>query len=48
MGDCDLLDIIAFASAMELALRDLGWRYESGKTIAAAQAAYANHASPVE
>lgn len=42
MGNCDHLDMVAFAAAMELALRDLGWRFETGKAIAAAQAAYAN------
>ncbi len=40
MGYCDHLDMIGFASAMELALRDCGWPFELGTAVAAMQGAY--------
>lgn len=45
MGYCDHLDMIAFASAMELALHDFGWQFELGKAVKTVQVAYANYAS---
>lgn len=42
MGYCDETDIVALASALESALRDLGWRFELGKGVTAVQAAYAS------
>ncbi|MEE8266129.1 MAG: alanine--glyoxylate aminotransferase family protein [Acidiferrobacterales bacterium] len=42
MGYCDHLDMVAFASVMELALRDCGWRFELGTAVAAVQTAYAD------
>ncbi|MFQ5935195.1 MAG: pyridoxal-phosphate-dependent aminotransferase family protein [Acidiferrobacterales bacterium] len=44
MGYTDHLDMIAFASALELALRDCGWPLELGTAVAAMQVAYAEHA----
>ena len=41
MGYYDHLDMVSFASAMEMALQDLGWRFELGKGVAAVQIAYA-------
>ncbi len=42
MGYYDHLDMVAFASAMEMALHDLGWQFELGKAVATVQAAYMN------
>ncbi|MDH3672318.1 MAG: alanine--glyoxylate aminotransferase family protein, partial [Gammaproteobacteria bacterium] len=42
MGYCDHLDMVGFASVMELALRDCGWRFELGTAVAAVQSAYAD------
>lgn len=42
MGDYDQLDMIACASAVEMALRDLGWKFEIGSGVAALQQAYVN------
>ncbi|MFQ5629267.1 MAG: pyridoxal-phosphate-dependent aminotransferase family protein [bacterium] len=41
MGYYDHLDMVSFASAMELALRDMGWQFELGKAVSAVQVAYA-------
>lgn len=41
MGYYDHLDMVSFASAMEMALQDMGWRFELGKAVAAVQIAYA-------
>jgi len=41
MGYYDHLDMVAFASAMELALRDFNWNFELGKAVATVQRAYA-------
>lgn len=41
MGYYDHLDMVSFASAMELALRDMGWEFELGRAVAAVQVAYA-------
>ncbi len=42
MGYYDHLDMVGFASAMEMALKDLGWRFEPGKAVATVQTAYMN------
>ncbi|RMD94776.1 MAG: alanine--glyoxylate aminotransferase family protein, partial [Calditrichaeota bacterium] len=42
MGYYDHLDMVAFASAMEMALRDLGWKFELGKAVSTVQVAYMN------
>jgi aspartate aminotransferase-like enzyme len=41
MGYLDKLDMIAFASALELALRDCGWPSEIGAAVSAVQGVYA-------
>lgn len=41
MGYYDHLDMVSFASAMEMALRDMGWKFELGRGVAAVQTAYA-------
>jgi aspartate aminotransferase-like enzyme len=41
MGYYDHLDMVSFASAMEMALRDMGWKFELGTAVAAVQTAYA-------
>ena len=41
MGYLDQLDIIAFASALELTLRDCGWPLEIGAAVSAVQGIYA-------
>ncbi len=43
MGYYDHLDMVAFASAMELALRDFGWEFEAGKAVQTVQVAYMNY-----
>jgi len=42
MGYYDHLDMIAFASAMEMALHDLGWEFELGKAVSTVQRSYSN------
>lgn len=42
MGYYDHLDMVAFASAMELALQDMGWQFELGKAVATVQRVYAD------
>ncbi len=42
MGYYDHLDMVAFASAMELALKDHGWEFELGRAVATVQIAYSN------
>ncbi|MCG3121450.1 MAG: Serine-pyruvate aminotransferase [bacterium] len=37
MGDYDHLDMVALMAALELALRDLGWKFEVGAGVAAMQ-----------
>jgi aspartate aminotransferase-like enzyme len=41
MGYYDHLDMVALMAALELALRDLGWKFELGAGVAAMQKAYA-------
>jgi len=41
MGYYDHLDMVALMAALELALRDLGWKFELGAGVAAAQKEYA-------
>ncbi len=40
MGDCDHLDMIGLVAALELALRDCGFRLELGRGVQAMQVAY--------
>lgn len=42
MGYYDHLDMVAFASAMEMALRDLGWHFELGRAVSTVQIVYLN------
>lgn len=42
MGYYDHLDMVSFASAMEMALHDLGWKFELGKAVSTVQVAYMN------
>jgi len=41
MGHYDHLDMVALMAALELALRDLGWKFELGAGVAAVQKVYA-------
>jgi aspartate aminotransferase-like enzyme len=41
MGHYDHLDMVALIAALELALRDLGWKFEVGAGVAAMQKIYA-------
>src|SRR5262249_25027120 len=41
MGYIDFFDVLGALSGLELALRDQGWRFELGTSLAAAQRAYA-------
>jgi len=41
MGYYDHLDMVALVAALELALRDLGWKFELGAGVAAVQKVYA-------
>ena len=42
MGYYDHLDMVALIAALELALRDLGWKFELGAGVAALQKTYPN------
>ena len=42
MGYYDHFDMIALIAALELALRDLGWKFELGAGVAALQKASAS------
>ena len=44
MGYYDHLDMVALASALELALRDCGWDFELGKLVSTVQTTYAQSA----
>jgi aspartate aminotransferase-like enzyme len=37
LGDLDDLDVIGVVSALEMTLRDVGWQFEAGAGVAAAQ-----------
>jgi aspartate aminotransferase-like enzyme len=41
MGYYDHLDMVALIAALELTLCDLGWKFELGAGVAAAQKVYA-------